>query len=111
MKITISYSRARESDAQMQASLDKAVESQKVKWDIKLKEAQTMQSEQLLPNPDDPRANDKDTWTLQKRDSPYKGKKLKAWGKPTLTKTIREDGQEVWTITVEGDTDDALPQK
>ena len=161
-KITISYSRARESDAQMQASLDKAVESQKGKWDIKLKEAQSMQvkryknpeppenpqeakamqmlitrgpmrSDELVPlldliglNKDEAAVlilhklvdAGKATRSVDERgvhyalkqveedaDSPYKGKKLKAWGKPVVTKSIREDGQEVWTTTVEGDCD------
>lgn len=105
----IAYSVTRESEAQIRAKLLKQFESQKVKWGIKMKEAQTLQVEHMAPNPQNPiSATDpaKEDWYIQKVNSPYKGKRLKAWPEPTITSRIREDGQEEWTLESEAGSED-----
>ena len=103
----IAFSVTRESEAQTRAKLLKQFESQKVKWGIKMKEAQTLNHEQLLPNPTvENSKDDKSTWTLQKVASPYKGKRIKSWPEPTITMRIREDGQEEWSLECEADSEE-----
>lgn len=153
--IPITFTHTRESDAWMQAELERAVERQKVKWAIKVTEAQTIPLE-VYSTPDTPvNANeakameillvkgpssasqvanlmqmpenvalaslrglvgtdkatemiqgDRIVYTLKqnlvKKDHPYKGKMLRPWSTPVVTKRIDQNGKEEWTITCDG---------
>ena len=133
----------------MQAELEKAVASQKVKWGIKITEAQTIQVE-TPANPEPPTdavqaqamriliergptgpiivpadafealvvsGKASKSWSKQgdilytlvsvmkKVDSPYKGQTPGAWSQPKVTRKIREDGKEEWTIDCEAEAE------